>query len=255
MIETRLEIPAIDGQTYAFLYRPAESGQWPGVLMLSDIIGVRDAKRSMARQLAAAGYTVLLPHLFHRSGPPPMFDFDPSPSDARTFQRVMELMGPLTPEKLGGDLGAYVEALTGQASCAPGKIGVVGYCISGGLSLLTAALFPEQVGVVASFHGALLHTDAPDSPHRLLPAIKARTYFGHAANDPLMPAESIERLDTALKEWGGEHRSETYPAAHGWTVPDRKAEFDAAQAERAFGALSAELGTLASGSRATRAAP
>lgn len=246
MIATRLEIPLADGTTFAHVYTPAKPGPWPGVLMLSDIIGVRDAKQQMARQLAAEGYTVLLPHLFHRSGPPPMFDFDAVPGDSRTFGRVMELMQPLTPDKLGADLGTYVGALTSHSACAPGKIGVVGYCISGGFSLLTAALFPEQVGVAASFHGALLHTAAPNSPHRLLPAIKARTYFGHAANDPLMPAEAIEQLDAALKEWGGDHRSETYPAAHGWTVPDRKAEFDAQQAERAFRALTAELRALAS---------
>ncbi|MDE3178708.1 MAG: dienelactone hydrolase family protein [Acidobacteriota bacterium] len=70
------------------------------------------------------------------------------------------------------------------------------------------------------------------SPHRLLPRVKARLYFGHGMEDRSMPPEAIEKLDRALASWGGQHESEVYPARHGWTVPDNPA-YNEPQAERA----------------------
>jgi carboxymethylenebutenolidase len=51
-----------------------------------------------------------------------------------------------------------------------------------------------------------------------------------------MDAEQIAGLEMALAEWGGRYESETYPAAHGWTVPDNPA-FNTGEAERAFAKL------------------
>jgi carboxymethylenebutenolidase len=54
----------------------------------------------------------------------------------------------------------------------------------------------------------------------VLPRIKARLYFGHAVNDPSMPAEAIEKLGRALASWGDEYHYESYDGAYrGWTTP------------------------------------
>jgi carboxymethylenebutenolidase len=97
-----------------------------------------------------------------------------------------------------------------------------------------AAARPDRIGAVASFHGGRLYTDQPTSPHRELPRIRARVYFGHAVEDKSMPAESIAQFEDALKAWGGRYESETYEGAlHGWTVPGGHA-YNHPQAERAF---------------------
>src|SRR5262249_52502736 len=95
----------------------------------------------------------------------------------------------------------------------------------------------DRIAAAASFHGGGLYTDQPDSPHLLLPKIKARLYFGHAENDRSMPAEAIAKLETALKAWSGRSESETYPAAHGWGVPGHVGAYDEAEADRAFGKM------------------
>jgi carboxymethylenebutenolidase len=116
-------------------------------------------------------------------------------------------------------------------------MGVVGYCFAGGMALRAAAARPDRIAAAASFHGGGLATDAPTSPHLLLPRITARLYFGHATEDRGMPPEAIERLDQALAAWGGPSESEVYAGAHhGWTVPDSPA-FNGPQAERAFAKL------------------
>ncbi len=63
-------------------------------------------------------------------------------------------------------------------------------------------------------------------------------YFGHAVNDHSMPKEAIEKFEGALKAWGGKYESETYQAAHGWTVAD-SAAYNQPEAEKAFKKLTA----------------
>jgi dienelactone hydrolase len=84
-------------------------------------------------------------------------------------------------------------------------------------------------------------TEAPTSPHLVLPGIPAsdgpRLYFGDATNDRFMPQEAIDRLNAALVAWGGKHESEVYDGAlHSWTVPDSPV-YNQPQAERAFAKL------------------
>jgi carboxymethylenebutenolidase len=237
MVEDAIEIQTADGMADGFLYRAEDGRRLPGVLHLTDIGGIRPAKCDMARRLAEAGYTVLLPNVFYRTGRPPLFDFPRNMEEERTRKRFAELTSPLTPDAIERDASAYVDFLAGHAAVRPGALGVVGYCFTGALALRTAATRPDRVKAAASFHGGGLATDAPTSPHLVLPRVQARLYFGHAVEDRSMPAAAIEKLDQALAAWGGSYESEVYEGArHGWTVPDSPSYLHD-QAERAFGKL------------------
>ena len=237
MNEEIVEIRTADGTADAFLYRAEDGGRRPGVLHLTDIGGIRRSQREMARRLAAAGYTVLMPNLFYRFGKPPVVDFAAGFDDEVTKQRMAELRAPLTPDAVERDAGVWVDFLAAHGAVAPGGIGAVGYCFAGSVALRAAAVRPDRVAAVASFHGGGLATDAPTSPHLLLPRIAARLYFGHATEDRGMPPEAIARLDQALAAWGGRAESEVYAGArHGWTVPDSTV-YNQPQAERAFAKL------------------
>ena len=232
--EITVEIPAPDGTPGGFLYYPAGEERWPGVIHLTDIGGIRPASREMAKRLAAAGYCVLQPNVFYRTGKPPLFDFPMKMGDERTMNRFQELSGPLTPETMERDASAYVDFLAGRPATRKGAMGVVGYCFTGRMALRTAAERPDKIAAAASFHGGGLFTDAPTSPHTVLPRVRARLYLGHAFGDRSMPREAIEKLERALQSWGGTYASETYSGAlHGWTVPD-SAAYNEPQAERAF---------------------
>ena len=236
MIEEEIEILTCDGTAGGVLYFE-KAERRPGAIFLTDIGGIRPSQREMARRLAQAGYTVLMPNIFYRTGKPPMFDFPFQMGDDRTTNRLAELSGPLTPEAMESDAEVYVDYLGAQRSVSEGKIGAVGLCFSGAFALRTAAVRPDRVAAAASFHGGRLFTDAPDSPHRALPRVKACLYFGHAVEDRSMPAKAIETLNDALESWGGEYESEVYEGAHhGWTVPDSPV-YNQAQAERAFAKL------------------
>ncbi|HMD97894.1 MAG TPA: dienelactone hydrolase family protein [Terriglobia bacterium] len=240
MAEADIDIRSSDGTSDGVLLRPEGDGRWPGVIFLTDIGGIRPAQREMARRLAAEGYNVLMPNVYYRTSRVPIWDFKPSfGADERTTKRLAELAGPLTPEAVERDAADYVNFLGAQESVNAGPMGVVGYCATGSVAMRFAAARPDEIAAAASFHGARLVTDGPSSPHLLLPRINtnARLYFGHAIEDRGMPKEAIEKLNLALKAWGGEYESEIYEGAyHSWTVPDSPV-YNHAQAERAFGKL------------------
>jgi carboxymethylenebutenolidase len=240
MIKKEIEIRTTDGTSDGLLFQPEGEGRYPGVIFLTDIGGIRPATRDMARRLAAEGFCVLMPNVFYRTGRPPLFDFPRVLGEERTMKRIAELSAPLTPEAMERDLSDYVEFQAVQDSISEGAMGVVGHCFTGGMAMRAAATHPDKIAAAASFHGVRLFTDAPTSPHLLLPRIKARLYFAHAIKDNSMPQEAIEKLNQALAVWGGEYESEVYEDAyHGWTAPDSPVHNEP-QAERAFQKL-AEL--------------
>jgi carboxymethylenebutenolidase len=168
-----------------------------------------------------------------------MFDFAPKMGDERTMKRFAELATPMTPAAQERDAAAYVDFLSAHPAVSAGPVGVVGYCFTGGMAMRTAAVRPDRVAAAASFHGGGLYTDAATSPHLALPRIKARLYFGFAIKDQSMSEDAIGKLQAALVAWGGKFEAETYDGAyHGWTSSDSPV-YNQAQAERAFGKLSA----------------
>lgn len=236
MIEKQIEIRTPDGAAGGFLIQPEKDGRWPGVLYLTDIFGIRDASRAMASRLAGEGYAVLLPNIFYRSGKPPIFNFPFKMGDERFVKRMNEIRAPLTPDAMDRDLAAYIDLLAKQPSVGGNAFGTVGFCFSGQMALRAAAVRPNQIAAAASFHGGGLYTDAPTSPHTLLPRVKARLYFGHAIEDRSMTKEAIDNFNRTLAAWGGRYESEIYQAHHGWSVPDNPA-YNEAQAERAYSKL------------------
>ena len=244
MVEQELQLQAGDGASDAVFLHPDGSGPWPGVLFYTDIGGIRDAYRESARRLAGEGYAVLMPNVFYRTGKPPMFSSLPGSGSERTPQRLAEISGPLTPDAVERDVAIYVDFLTRLEGVGKGPIGVVGYCMTGAMAVRTAAIRPDKVAAVASFHGGGLYTDKPASPHLLLPRIKAQLYFGHAVEDRSMPQAAIDQLNEALKNWGRKYQSEVYEGAyHSWTTLDSPV-YNKPQAEHAFSKLTELLSAL-----------
>ena len=220
------------GRCPCHVYRPAGAGPWPAVLVFMDGLGIRPALFELGERLAGHGYFVLLPDLYYRSGPY-------QPMDARAIFGDPALRKMLadkfrvhtTLSNVMSDAGAFLDALAAQPDVKPGRIGVTGYCMGGSMALAAAGTYPERIAAAASFHGGGLATDAPDSPHRLAPRIRATVYVAGAIEDPSFPDDMKQRLEEALTNAGVDHTLETYPARHGWVFRDTPV-YDAAASER-----------------------
>jgi carboxymethylenebutenolidase len=202
--------------------------------------------RQMARRLAADGYSVLVPNPFYRVSKAPFtdlshFDFN-SPTDRAKLTPLMaSVNAPGNPEK---DAVAYIGFLDAQEEVNKSKkIGTQGYCMGGPLVVRTCAAVADRVGAGASFHGGGLVTDKPDSPHLLAPKIKARMYFGIAANDDQRAPGDKDKLREAFAAAKVPAEIELYPEAlHGWCVADMpimngKPLYSKPDAERAWAKL------------------
>ncbi len=231
MIQEKLDIPAVGNQ--GLLIRPDGIGEFPGVLFLTDIWGIRPGNIGMAERLAEKGFIVLMPNVVHRYAPiqPEGLETDNAEENKK---RLGALFQALTPADMVQDGKAYVDFLLAQKDVKQGKIGVVGYCFTGQMAVRIAAAVPDKISAAASFHGGFLVTTAPDSPHRILSPITARLYFGHAVEDATATPEQVAALERALRDWHGAFQSEVYDGArHGWTTPGRPI-YNELQAERAF---------------------
>ncbi len=237
MIDEDIQVQAADGSAQSVLVRDGEGRRLPAVLLLTDISGIRPATRKHVHRLGEQGYTVLMPNIFYRTAQPPLWESRPNLSDEKDRQRFTALTSPLTPEAMERDAGAYVDFLAAHPAVAGGPMAVAGYCFSGSFAMRAAATRPDRIAALASFHGGHLWTDTRTSPHRVLPRIKARLYFGHAEDDRSMPADAIAYLEEALANWGGPWQSEVYRGAHhGWTM-EGSPVYNPEQADRAFAKL------------------
>ena len=235
--ESEVDIKTPDGTADAYFVRPAK-GAAPGVLVWPDIFGLRPAFRQMGKRLAESGYSVLVVNPFYRTRHAPTAPEHPDFNDAATRTALMGLMSSLTPATVVTDARAFVAYLDSQPSVSrKHKMGTTGYCMGGPFTLRTAATFPDRIGAGASFHGGSLVTDKPDSPHLLIPQIKAHYLFAIAENDDQRQPDAKEVLRAAFAKAKVPAEIEVYAGTkHGWCPPDT-ATYDHDQAEKAWGRL------------------
>jgi carboxymethylenebutenolidase len=232
--ESHVEIKTPDGTADAYFVHPAE-GAHPGVLIWTDILGLRPAFEQMGKRLAESGYSVLVPNPFYRKQKAPIFPPGASFSDPETRKAAMALGGSLNAETHVTDATAFVKWLDAQPSVdKKRKLATTGYCMGGPIVMRTAAAFPDRIGAGASFHGGGLVTDRPDSPHLLIPKMKAHFLFAIAENDDQRDPNAKNVLREAFAAAKLPAEIEVYEGAlHGWCPPD-SAVYNEPQAEKAW---------------------
>lgn len=227
--ESDVTIRTPDGECDAYFVTPT-SGAHAAVLVWPDIFGLRPAMREMGKRLAGEGYSVLVVNPFYRQMKAPT-----APQGAATpLQQVMPQMQALNATTHTTDAKAFIAWLDSRAEVDKGKkIGTIGYCMGGPIVIRTAAAVPDRVGAVGSFHGGGLTTNAPDSPHLLIPQTKAQYLVAIAENDDMRQPESKDILKEAFAKANLKAEVEVYPAAHGWCPPDTQV-YDREQSEKAW---------------------
>jgi carboxymethylenebutenolidase len=237
MIEKHFEVTTPDGVCDCAYFHPDAGTPVPGVVMYIDIGGLRPVFQDMGRRLAAEGFAVLVPNPFYRASPLPVYHHPFEFGEEKTMARIAELRPFITAAGTARDAEAFTAFLNSQ-KMVKGKIGVIGYCMGGVMSVRAAAAVPDRIGAAASFHGGGLATDAPDSSHLLAPEIKAKLYFGFAAEDRMMTPEQIGTLKSALDAAHVSYEGEIYQGTHhGWCVKDHAKVYNEAQAEAGWSKL------------------
>lgn len=230
--ESDVTIRTPDGECDAYFVTPT-TGAHAAVLVWPDIFGLRPAFRQMGKRLAEEGYSVLVVNPFYRQMKAPT-----APQGASTpIPQLVPMMQALTATTHVTDAKAFVAWLDGRPEVDKSKkVGTTGYCMGGPIVMRTAAAVPERIGAGGSFHGGGLATQNSDSPHLLIPQMKASFLIAVAENDDARDPENKNVLRSAFSAANVDAEIEVYPAAHGWCPPDSTV-YDEAQAEKAWGRM------------------
>ena len=133
----------------AYTAFPRATGPVPGIILLQEAFGVNHHIRSVADRLAAAGYAVVAPELFHRTAAPGL---EIAYSD---FASAMPHYGAISVDGLTADLQAAHGWLQTQTLVVGDKIGSIGFCLGGRVSFLANAVLPLAAAV--SYYGGGTH--------------------------------------------------------------------------------------------------
>ena len=238
VVQKDVDVPMASGVADSALFYPEGRGSWPAVLVWTDILGLRPVFREMGQRLAAEGYVVLVPNPFYRNAKAPVVDgsFDFSKPEDRA--KVMPMAAALTADANISDAKSYVAFLDSQPQTnKKKKMGVQGYCMGGPLTFRTAATASERIGAAATFHGGGLVTDKPDSPHLVIPKMKAEVLCAVADNDDKRDPTAKDKLKEGFAAAHLKATVEVYEGCnHGWTVRGSQV-YNEAGAERAWGEL------------------
>jgi carboxymethylenebutenolidase len=226
MQERVVDIPTPAGTMNTYIFHPDRKGPFPVVVMYMDSIGVREELVDMCRRIATVGYYVIMPNLYYRTHR--SVDIDPTrildPAYHDKFVLLWQLIDGLSNQMVVDDSAVLYDYIDREPAARKGKLGIVGYCMSGPFVFRLAGAYPERVACAASVYGVHLVTDKPDSPHLLADRIQGEMYFACAEHDKYVQTEELDALRDVLQHTGIAGGVEIYAQReHGFAFPARKA--------------------------------
>ena len=203
------------GTTSAYLASPAGGGKGPGVVVIQEWWGLVPHIKSIVDRFANAGFLALAPDLYHGKSAK-------SPDEAGKLMMAMNI------DKAEQDLSGAVSFLAQHPLNSTGKVGTVGFCMGGALSLY-AATRNINVKACTIFYGG--HPNI----HPDLPALQAPVLGLYAEKDNFVTVSAVAELERKLKELGKVHEFHTYPGVnHGFFNDERPEVYDEAAAKDAW---------------------
>ncbi len=189
MPTTRAEtVPYDDGTSSSDTVFIPDGGGGPGLLLLQEIFGVNDYVRAKASDLAALGYVVLCPDVFHRIEPGVAIEPGEEALE-KGFAVSQRYFGEIDEGRRLSDLQASLQHLR-RLPEAQGPVGVIGYCFGGTLSYQLAA--GGGVDACVSYYGSGVAGLLERGQRLSCPAL---FHFGGA--DPFLPFEQVAQIIVA----------------------------------------------------------
>ena len=187
-----VEFPVSGGSIEGYEAAP-QLGGGPGVVVIQEWWGLVDHIKDVCDRFAKAGFVALAPDLYHGKA-------TKSPDEAGKLMMAMRI------EEAEKDLAGAVDYLLKHDGVTSKKIGIVGFCMGGALSLYEATK-NENIGASVVFYGG--HPKVkPDLPNLHAPVLGL-----YGANDRSVTPASVHELERKLKALGKEIETVIYPGA------------------------------------------
>jgi carboxymethylenebutenolidase len=214
LVTAMVDYEDADGEPLmGYLARPDESGPRPAVVVIQEWWGLNEHIKDVTRRFADEGFVALAPDLYHGQ-------VTSEPDEARKL--VMELdMAEAVHE-----IQRAIDYLQAQEFVGGTEVGVVGFCMGGGLVLQTA-LAEEDLGAGVVFYGRPL---SPEEAGQ----VKAPILGLFGAEDGGIPVDAAQAMHAAFDEAGVENEIQVYEGAGHAFFNDTRDSYDEAAAEDAW---------------------
>jgi carboxymethylenebutenolidase len=210
-----VSFPSNGGTASGYLATPA-SGSGPGVLVIQEWWGLVPHICDISERLASAGFVALAADLYHG-------EMATEPDGAG------KLMMALNVQQAAKDLSGAVDFL--QEKATGNGIGVIGFCMGGGLALVLACQRPDAVKAVAPFYGVIPWPSARPDWSKLEGALEGH----YAEHDDFASPVVVRALEGELKDLGKRASFTVYPdTKHGFFNDTRVDQYDQAAASSAW---------------------
>ncbi len=210
-----IELFADGRQTRGYLAVPSGRGPWPGVVVIQEWWGLNDNIRDIADRLANEGFVALAPDLYYG-------ETAYEPDDARKLSMALQYPAALRV------IQAAVDYLSNIASVSPKKIGLVGFCMGGGLAWHGAAKL-EGIGAAVPCYGG-----GPEMTPEEAAGIKAPILAIYGELDKGVSPQVARQRAALMDAAGVQQETVIYPGAHHAFMNDQRPAYHPEAAEDAW---------------------
>jgi carboxymethylenebutenolidase len=219
MTTSTLSLNTPDGPMPAYQAEPASGPPRGAVLVVQEAFGLTSHIESICRRLADAGHVAVAPALFHRSGSP-VFEYG-------DFDKVMPVMQELQADGIRADLDATFDHLA-ELGFSPGRIGIVGFCMGGTVSLVAGVERPLGAAVTYYGGGVTQGRFGFEPTAELAPRLQSPWLGLFGDLDQGIPVDDVEALRAAAATASVDTEVVRYAeAAHGFNCDERDAYHEA----------------------------
>jgi carboxymethylenebutenolidase len=223
LVTGMVEIPAGDRKIPGYLARPTGNGRFPVVLVYSEVFGLHEWVKDVARRLAKAGYVALAPDFYVRTG---------DPSTTADMAAVMKIVAATPDAQVTSDTAAALKYLAAQPYADMKRLAVTGFCWGGGKTWLAVERFPEFKAGVAWYGPLAANPRVPSAaPLDLVKDIHAPVLGLYGGQDKGIPAADIEAMRAAAKAAGKTVDIHVYPDAQHGFLADYRPSYNPAASE------------------------
>ena len=213
----RVTFKANGHDTPGYLARPA-SGGGPGVIVIQEWWGLNDQIKEVCDRFASEGFVALAPDIYRG-------ELTAEPDEAG------KLMMALNIEQAAKDMAGAIDFLRAHPTVTSDGVGVVGYCMGGGLALWLATLRPDDVLAVVPYYGLIPWEGAQPDYTKLKAALQGH----YAQNDDFAGPAAVAALEDALSAAGKHYEFFLYPGTeHAFTNHHRPEVFHEEHSQAAW---------------------
>ena len=199
---------------YAFIAEPDDNAKHPGMVLIQEWWGIEPHIRDLAQKLAADGFVVAVPDLFHGK-------IATEPNDAQKM--VMMIRGNV--DRATREIIGALETVKAMPNVDPKKLGLMGFCVGGFMTYVVASRYSD-LGAVVPFYGAGYDPTPED-----VTKVNAPVLAFYGSKDNSVSKEQIQKIERMYKAAGKDFTVKVYNAGHAFINPSHGMGNEKAAAE------------------------